>query len=69
MFNAFSEYVEVIHTPRFPIKYVVFMLCIPLDLIAKAMWRRHVDTGGVDRKDVKRYCTKALCNDQNLKSW
>ena len=24
------------------------------------MWTRHVDTGSVDRKDVKRDCTKAL---------
>ena len=61
MFNVFSEYVDVIHAPPFPIKYVVFMLiCIPLDLIVKTMWRSHVDTSGVDRKDVKRHCTKAL---------
>ena len=31
-----------------------------LELIAKAMWRRHLDTGSVDRKDMKRDCTKAL---------
>ena len=36
------------------------LICIPLELIAKAMWRLHVDTGSVDRKDVKRDCTKVL---------
>ena len=33
---------------------------MPLELIPKAMWRRHVGTGSVDREDVKRDCTKAL---------
>ena len=37
-----------------------FLICIPLELIAKAMLKRHVDTGSIDRKDVKRDCTKAL---------
>ena len=57
MFNAFSEYVDVIHTPPFPIKYVVFMLiCIPLDLIVKTMWRSHAlqpNIASVERPELK----------------
>ena len=37
-----------------------FLICIPLELIAKAMWKRHVCTGSIDREDVKRDCTEAL---------